>query len=114
MDLSKYRLKDNSELKELMLNQEFKEYGDKVYRFLDNMPEDSVFRFAERCTDQKLLIWFIKIACVFVTTECHLEYDINEEFTEISRRRVDEWDLRMKKKYFENLKLKADENRRTN
>lgn len=104
--LSKYRLKDLAEFKELMLNEEFSEYAYNVYQFLDRMAENSVFRFAEKCNDPQKLIWFIKIACWFVTTECHIEYDINESFTAIRRRKVDKWDIELKIKYFRKLRKK--------
>lgn len=96
MCLSKYKLKSYQEFRDLMQIPGFYEFAKPVYDFLEVMEEGTIFNFATKCQDEQKLEWFIKVACLFIWCG-HFEYEFNDDFTKIRRKRLMEIEKNGKK-----------------
>lgn len=103
MDLSKYRLRSRQEFRELMLIPGFYEFAAPVYRFLESMEEGTIFNFADKCEDEQKLGWFIKVACLFINCG-NFEYELNDEYTKIRRKRLLSIEKKWKQEYYKKLR----------
>ena len=103
MCLSKYKLKSYQEFRDLMQVPGFYEFAKPVYDCLEVMEEGTIFNFATKCQDEQKLEWFIKIACLFIWCG-HFEYEFNDDFTKIRRKRLMEIEKKWKEEYYERLR----------
>lgn len=103
MCLSKYKLKSRQEFRDLMQVSGFYDFAKPAYDFLEVMEEGTIFNFAAKCQDEQKLEWFIKVACLFI--ECgHFEYEFNDDFTKIRRKRLTAIEIKWKEEYYEKLR----------
>lgn len=102
ISLSKYRLNSLQEIHELLDVPGFFEFAISAYNFLEIMEEGTVFKFASKCPDEKKLEWFIKVACLFIQCN-HFEYEFNDNWTSLRRKRLTDLDKQWKQDYLERL-----------
>lgn len=103
MNLFKYKLKSRQEFRDLLEVPGFYEFAKPVYDFLENMEEGTVFNFAAKCQDEQKLEWFIKVACLFIICG-HFEYELNDDYTKIRRKRLTDIEIKWKEEYYEKLR----------
>lgn len=113
VDLKEYRLKDSSELSELLKDKNFEIFFSDTWNFLDKMKENSFFNFYNyfnrseglKCPlQQKHLEWFIKVVCVYISEIIHLEYELTDDFTTVVRKLDDKLMQKFKHQCAENYR----------
>ena len=76
-----YKLKNSSEIKELLAVPGFYEYAMPVYNYLETMKPGKVIKLI---ASEDRIEWLIKTVCLFIASGEHWrEYELNADYTKI-------------------------------